>query len=194
MSPLILGTQSPRRLEIFSCFDLPFEQASSSFDENSVHYDGDPIAYAAAIAKGKADELYPRFLQRTILTADTVVYCEGKVYGKPHDAEDALSMLAELAGKWQSVFTAVTLRRGHEEFSHTEETRVLMNPLTKEQIKHYCEKMQPYDKAGSYQIQMPGGLIVRQIEGCYYNVVGLPINTVRTLLKSIGIELWDHLR
>lgn len=194
MTPLILGTQSPRRLEIFSCFDLPFEQAHSLFDEGSVRFTGDPAGYAAAIAKGKADELYPRFLQRTILTADTVVYCYGKVYGKPQDEKDALRMLAELAGQWHSVFTSVTLRRGHEEFSRTEETRVLMNPLTEQQIQHYCDRMKPYDKAGSYQIQMPGGLIVSQIEGCYYNVVGLPINSVRALFKLIGIELWDHLK
>ena len=191
---LILGSQSPRRKEILSYFSLPFEQMSSDFDENSVVFKGNPSEYVCAISKGKAEALHRKHPQRIILTADTTVYRLGKIYGKPLNEKQAIDSLTELAGQWHSVFTCVTLRRRHEEFSKAEETRVQFNPLTSQQIKEYHEKLHLYDKAGSYQLQMAGGLIVRKIEGCYYNVVGLPINTVRALLKNIGIELWDYLK
>jgi septum formation protein len=191
---LILGSQSPRRYEILSYFSLPFEQIAPKFDEDSVHFKGNPVEYVCAISKGKADQLYHLYPQRTILTADTTVYRQGKIYGKPQNEQEAIAALNELNGQWHSVYTGITVRRGHEEFTDAEETRVLFNPLTAKQIEEYHRQLHLYDKAGSYQMQMAGGLIVRKIDGCYYNVVGLPINTVRRLLKQIGIELWEYLK
>lgn len=191
---LILGSQSPRRIEILGYFSLPFEVATSYFDEASVQFKGNPEEYVCAISKGKADALHNNFPQHTILTADTTVYHAGKIYNKPENEQDAFQSLSELAGNWHSVFTGVTVRRGHEEFHRAEETKVLFNPLTPQQIRQYHTQLHLYDKAGSYQIQMAGGLIVRKIEGCYYNVLGLPINTVRTLLIHFGVDLWNYLR
>lgn len=190
---LILGSQSPRRREILSYFSLPFEQVSSSYDEESVPFFGNPEAYVSAISKGKASALLPRFPNDIILTADTIVYKNGKVYGKPLSEAEAINSFSELAGAWHTVYTGVTVQRGGESYEQVEATRVLFNALNLEQIRHYISRIEWADKAGGYAIQMAGGLIVNRIEGCYYNVMGLPINTVHALLKRVGIELWDYI-
>lgn len=190
---LILGSQSPRRREILSYFSLPFEQISSSFDESSIAFEGNPETYVCTLAREKASSLHVHFPEAAILTADTIVYRHGKIYGKPKDEADAIATLTELSGKWHSVYTGVALYYQGAKHCLAEETRVLFNNLTAQQIKDYHTKLDLYDKAGSYQLQMAGGLIVSKIDGCYYNVVGLPINSVRALLQKIGIELWDYL-
>jgi len=190
----ILGSQSPRRKEILSHFDLPFEQVGSDFIEESVPFQGDPAAYAQAIANGKSDTLFPLFPQAIIVTADTVVYRNGKTYGKPRDREESFAFLRELAGQCHSVYTAMTVRHQHKIFQAVEETRVYLNDLTDEQIWTYQENVHWADKAAGYAIQLPGSLIVNRVEGCYYNVMGLPINTLRTLLGYVGIDLWKFLK
>lgn len=194
MARIILGSQSPRRKEILDFFNLPFVQASPKFDEESIHYRRDPIKYVIALAEGKAHSLQEYYPNDIILTADTIVYRSGKVYNKPKDEQEAFTMLSELVGKWHSVFTGVTVRHGNALHSGWEETRVLFNALTEDEIRHYHRKIHWADKAGGYAIQMAGGLIVKKIDGCYYNVMGLPINTVHSLLKQSGIELWDHVQ
>jgi septum formation protein len=194
MIRLVLGSQSPRRREILSHYSIPFDQATSNFVEESVPFHGDPKQYVITLSKGKADSLVHRFPHAAILTADSVVYRENKIYNKPIDKKDAIQMLSELSGNWHSVYTGVTLRHGKEEFHQVEETRVEFNPLTQAQLETYIETQQWSDKAGGYGIQMSGGLIVRQIQGCFYNVMGLPINTVRDLLLNINIDLWKYLK
>jgi len=191
---LILGSQSPRRKEILSYFDLPFEQASPPFDEEAVPFNGDHINYVCGLAEGKALSLAPSYPGAIIITADTIVWKDGKLYGKPKDNEDAFQILSELAGQWHSVFTAVSLYHNGSIFSRYEETKVLFNPLTPEEIRHYYTKLHLADKAGGYAIQMAGGLIVKKIEGCYYNVMGFPINSVRELLLQVKIDLWNYLK
>lgn len=194
MHHLILGSQSPRRKEILSFFDLPFEQASPVFDEEAHPFSGDPKAYVCELASGKSRSLLERFPESLILTADTTVYCEGKVYNKPKDEQEAFEMLSALMGKWHSVFSGVSLLQKDREELACEETRVLFNPLSADEIRRYHSKIHWADKAGGYAIQTAGGLIVNRIDGCYYNVLGLPINTVRQLLKKFKIELWDYLK
>jgi len=191
---LILGSQSPRRAEIMRYFSLPFEQIASGFDEESVHFNGDPQAYVIDLSKSKAQVLASKFPDRPILTADTVVYRKGKIYNKPQNEAEATAMLSELAEGWHSVYTGVTLQLGAKHFSKAAETQVLFNPLTKEEIQKYHRSLHLYDKAGSYQMQGAGGIIVKEVKGCYYNVVGLPINIVRELLNEIGIDLWNYLK
>lgn len=191
---LILGSQSPRRREILSYFALPFEPMDSQFNEASIPFLGNPESYVYAVAEGKALELSAKFPDAAILTADTIVYRHGKIYGKPKSEEDAIATLTELAGQWHSVYTGVILAYHGTMHRQAEETRVLFNAISPQQVKEYHTKLYLYDKAGSYQLQMAGGLIVNKIDGCYYNVVGLPINSVRNLLQKIGIELWDYLK
>lgn len=190
---IILGSQSPRRKEILGYFKLPFSQVSPSFDEEAVPFGGKPEDFVCMLSKGKADSLSHQFPAAVILTADTIVYREGKIYGKPRDDKEAFLSLSELVGKWHTVYTGVTVQRGNKTFSQAEATGVLFNDLTPEQIRHYIAHTDCADKAGGYAIQMAGGLIVRKIDGCYYNVMGLPINTVEALLKNLSIELWDYL-
>jgi nucleoside triphosphate pyrophosphatase len=190
---IILGSRSPRRAEILGYFSLPFRQEASHFDEESIPFNGDPQRYVFQLSKAKADTLAERFPDAIILTADTVVHRQNKIYGKPKDEQDAFRSFSELVGNWHAVYTGVTLRQGAKEFQQVEVTHVLFNPLTPEQIRHYIARIEWSDKAGGYAIQMAGGLIVKKIDGCYYNVMGLPINTVEALLKNVGIELWDYL-
>ncbi len=190
---LILASQSPRRKEILSYFSLPFEQMASDFDESTIPFTGNPETYVNTLAQEKAAILSARYPDAAILAADTMVYRHGKIYGKPKNEEEAIATLSELSGQWHSVYTGVALCYKGEKYHQAEETRVLFNPLTIEQINEYHDKLHLYDKAGSYQLQMAGGLIVKKIDGCYYNVIGLPINTVRNLLKHIGLELWNYL-
>lgn len=190
---IILGSQSPRRKQILSYFSLPFKQVSPDFDEESVPWEGDPKAYASTISIGKARSLAGRFPTDPILTADTVVYMNGKIYLKPKDEEEACTFFSELVGKWHSVFTGVTVKMGAEEHSSVEETKVLFNSLTNRQIRQFLHHMPYTDKAGGYFIQEGGSLIAKRIEGCFYNVMGLPINTVHELLLKINLDLWDYL-
>ena len=194
MKKIILGSQSPRRLEIFSHFKIPFEQISPPFCEESVPYKGEPGEYVCELSQGKAESIARNHPDAIILTADTIVWKNGKVYGKPKNPDDASATLKALAGSWHSVFTGVTVAHGDKSYHDFEETKVLFNPLTTEQIHDYHESTHCYDKAGAYAIQMPGGLIVQKIEGCYYNVMGLPVNTVRKLLLEVGLDLWHHLK
>lgn len=191
MTRLILGSQSPRRKEILGYFNIPFELASPPFVEEAVPFRGDPAAYVLEISKGKAESLSHLYPKAVIVTADTSVFCNGKIFNKPSDEKEAFEFLSELSGKWQSVFTGVTVKSGSHEYQGFEETRVLFNELTPEQIRHFVEGQLWVGKAGGYTIQSAGSLLVRQIDGCYYNVTGLPVNTLHRLLKKVGIDLWS---
>lgn len=194
MRRLILGSQSPRRREIMGYFSLPFEVATSDFDEDGVPFRGDPSAYVCEIADGKAHLLAKKHPEAVILTADTTVYKGGRIFGKPATQEEALEFFSSLSGSWHSVYTGVALQRGSETWSAFEETRVLFNDLSPAEILAYHAQLHWADKAGGYTAQMAGGLAIKRIEGCYYNVLGLPINTVRKLLLEVGIDLWNYLR
>lgn len=194
MHRLILGSQSPRRKEIMSLFSLPFEQATPPFIEEAVPFFGDPIEYALKLAKGKGESLHRLYPKAVILTADTVVYCEGKIYNKPQNFEEAVSFLSDYSGRWQSVFTGVSVTCDGQEYSKCEETKVLFNPLTTEQIHAFLNKISWQDKGGGYTIQGIGSMIINKIDGCFYNVTGLPVNAVRELLLKVGIDLWHHIK
>lgn len=191
--PLILGSESSQRREILSFFSLPFIQVPSHFDEASVHFLGDPHQYALSLARKKSEVLTQQFPESIVLTADTVVYFNEKIYNKPVDREHAHKMLRDLAGNWHSVITAVSIRSSQKSVSDYEESKILMRSLTDEQIDLYHRHCQFLDKAGGYAIQRAGSMIISRVEGCYYNVMGLPLGTTRQLLLDFGIDLWHHL-
>lgn len=194
MIRLILGSQSPRRKEILNFFALPFIQIPSTFDEESIPFSGNPVQYAQELSLGKAKELATRFQNDAILTADTVVFCEGNVYNKPRDEAEAFSMLRTFSGKWHQVITAVTVVKNCQVYSGFEETKILFNPISDAQIRLYLQSCSFLDKAGAYAIQQAGSILISRIDGCYYNVMGLPVNTVKEMLSKIGIDLWQHLK
>lgn len=191
---MILGSQSPRRREILNFFSLPFKQVSPDFDETQVLFHGKPAPFACEVARRKALCLAERFPNDLILTADTVVYRDGKLFMKPESLPEAHAMVRELSGKEHHVYTGVCVGRGSEFFTEADESLVEFHELSDAQIHAYHRFFFPLDKAGGYAIQKGGSLIVKRIEGCYYNIMGLPIGTVRRLLLKVGIDLWDYLK
>ncbi|MBY0528727.1 MAG: Maf family nucleotide pyrophosphatase [Rhabdochlamydiaceae bacterium] len=191
---IILGSQSPRRKEILEYFSLPFTQIASDYDEDNVIFHGDPKAYAIELSQKKAEVLSEKHLNSIIITADTVVYFQGRIFNKPKSSEEAFQMLSELSNQWHQVYTAVTVQHNGTPFSGIEETKILFHPLTHKQIRLYHENCSFLDKAGAYAIQQAGNIIVKHIDGCYYNVMGLPINILKELLSKVGIDLWEFLK
>jgi len=186
---IILGSKSPRRQEIFQFFSIPFMVASSPFDERTVPFSGDVEGYVREIAEKKGKALTPEFPDEVIVTGDTVVYLEGKILLKPDG--DGEEMLKKLSGKTHEVFTGVAVRKNEKVFSGVEKTRVTFNPLSEKDIASYLKGMHGRDKAGGYGAQEMGSLLIKGIEGCFYNVIGLPVNTLRKLLAQFRIDLWD---
>lgn len=191
---IILGSESPRRKEILHFFSVPFTQSSSNFDEESIHYEGDPRQYVETLAIKKAEALSKLHKNKPILTADTAVFCKGKVYNKPKNRTEAVSFLSELSGETHSVFTGVALFHQNAVHVLSEETKIVFHKLTSDQINHYLDNIKFLDKAGAYAIQNGGGLLVKKLEGCYYNVMGLPLHPLKELLKKAEIDLWAHIK
>lgn len=191
---LILGSTSPRRKEIMEFFSYPFRQVTPSFDEASIQFTGNPQEYVIKIAQGKAHSLAPTYPNSIIVTCDTIVFIDNEVLGKPKDEHAAFSMLAKLSGRWHSVFTAIAVFGQNRLLSAVTETKVHCNTLSQEDIHRYYRAHSLADKAGSYAIQRSGSLLVKEIVGCYYNVMGLPVDTLRNLLQQVGIDLWNYLK
>lgn len=191
---MILGTTSPRRREVLSYFSINFRQIPPDFDESTIPFNQDPVAYTTTLAQNKGKSINKKFPDEIILSADTVVYFDKKVYNKPKDLEEAVQFLQELSGNWHQVYTGVAVQQGNAVHTDVACTEILFHKLTEEQIRAYLQFGGHLDKAGGYAIQHCGSLIVRQIVGCYYNVMGLPVGTVRSLLLNVGIDLWDYLQ
>lgn len=191
---IILGSTSPRRKEILNFFTLPFEQIGPDFDEKSLPFLDDPAAFVNALATGKAKSLSNKYPNRTILTADTIVYMDGQVLGKPENESEMIAMLQALSGRWHSVWTGVCIQCQKGSFCQAEETRVLCNKTTPDELHRYMRSHALFDKAGSYAIQKSGSILVNKIDGCYHNVCGLPINALTAMLKHANIDLWDYLQ
>ena len=190
---LILGSSSPRRKEILGFFKLPFEQSSPPFDEDAIPFTGDPVAYTRKLSEGKALSLREHFPQEVILTADTVVFKEGKLFCKPKSSDENLAMLREFNGKWQTVFTSVTAACGNKQVTEYAQTHLLFHDIEEEQLMHYYQAFSGQEMAGGYGVQMGGSIIIKRMEGCFYNVMGLPITATRSVLKEMGIDLWRYL-
>ena len=191
--PLILASESPRRLEILRSFSIPFEVAHHTFDERSIAWDGRAHEFVKSISQCKAQNVAERFPSRTVVAADTIVVIDGQFLGKPKDRNDALRMFQLLAGRWHHVVTGVCVVSSGTVKTRTDETKVLIQPLTDSQIKAYLDLNQWKDKAAGYAIQGAGALLVQRIEGCYYNVIGLPVVPLASMLSEFGIDLWRYL-
>jgi len=185
---LILASSSPRRAEILANAGLPFSVLSSAVDESP--YPGEtPAALVQRLANAKADLVTARAVgPAIILAADTVVVLDDKILGKPSSIEDARHMLQQLGGRTHSVLTGVALVRlpDGERRQFIESTLVHFRPITEEELSSYLATEEPYDKAGAYAIQGQAGRYIPRIEGCYFNVVGLPLSRVLTELKTLG--------
>ena len=124
-----------------------------------------------------------------IIAADTIVWAEGRVLGKPHGEDEAFKMLKALSGKTHEVYTGITLIKGGEALSCAECTKVEFRELNDDEINAYIATGEPMDKAGAYGIQGKASLMVKKIDGDYFNVVGLPLCLLGQMLKQIGVRL-----
>jgi septum formation protein len=185
---LILASSSPRRAEILANAGLPFSVLSSAVDESP--YPGEaPAALVQRLANAKADLVTARAIGPAIIIgADTIVVLDDKILGKPTSVEDARHMLQQLSGRTHSVLTGVAMIRlpDGERRQFLESTLVHFRPIADEELSSYLATQEPYDKAGAYAIQGQAGRYIPRIEGCYFNVVGLPLSRVLTELKSLG--------
>ena len=185
---LILASQSPRRKALLEQFGFSFSVEILPTTETG---EGEPLEVARANAASKAIPVSHIFPECLVLGADTIVTLDGRILGKPVDADDAFSMLRFLSGREHEVTTYVVLTRNGQvvrDFSET--TSVQFRHLDDKEIKGYIATGEPFDKAGSYGIQGFGGLLVKSIKGCYYNVVGLPMPSLAEHLRSLGIEVF----
>ncbi|MEF9519809.1 Maf-like protein [Chlamydia crocodili] len=191
---LILGSSSPRRKSILQYFRIPFTCISSKFEEHAVPYQGDPIAYSRELAVGKAESIVKDHNpEGLILTADTVVVYKGEIFNKPSSYDEAIEMLKTLSGQTHSVITSVALLQDQKLVTGEETTQVTFTELPEKYLGRYVEAFSTLDKCGGYSIQEGGGLIINNIQGCSYNVQGLPIKTLKHLLLEFDVNLWDYL-
>lgn len=189
---IILASASERRQELLKRITDDFEIIVSDFDEHNIEFNGDCAEYVINIAKGKANDVACRYEDEAIVIgSDTVVSYNGKVLGKPKNEDDAFSMLKMLSGNIHQVYSGIALIHKPSMAVKTGFvcTNVKFSEISEERIRKYIRTGEPMDKAGAYGIQGFAGVFVEKIDGCYYNVVGLPLNKLYDMLKGIGVNL-----
>lgn len=180
---LILASQSPRRKEILEAAGIEFLVRVAPVDE-SVRPGEAPMSYVRRLAASKALAV-PLEKGEVILAADTTVVVDGQILGKPEDADDARRMLQLLSGRTHEVLTGICLRKDGTLQIDGETTLVEFSELSASEIDDYIQTGEPMDKAGAYGAQGRAAKFIRRYEGCYFNVVGLPISLVYRHLKKI---------
>ncbi|WP_373898949.1 Maf-like protein [Haloimpatiens sp. FM7315] len=188
---LVLASASPRRKELLSRITENFKVIVSEFDESTIFFKGKIEDYVMELAKGKAlDVSLGLNKNQFVIGCDTVVALNGKVLGKPQNYEEAYSMLRNLSGKWHEVYSGIAIVDNTSNKILTDYvcTKVKFSDITDKEIKKYINTGEPMDKAGAYGIQGFGGLFVERIDGCFYNVVGLPLNRLVSMMRNMGIN------
>ncbi|MBK7214590.1 MAG: septum formation protein Maf [Bacteroidales bacterium] len=173
----LLGSKSPRRQQLLKSVGLPFEIVQMEVEENYPDsLQGADIALYLCELKAEAFDMEEYPDNSVLITADTIVWLENECIGKPKDREDAIQMLSKLSGKEHTVYTGICLRTKSKKRVFSAETQVKFKTLSPDEIRYYIEHHRPFDKAGSYGIQdWIGYTSVIGIKGCYYNVMGFPV-------------------
>ena len=185
---LILASASPRRKALLSLFGIPFTVRAADIDE-TMDPEKPPFDEVARVSRLKALTV-SRGEEDIVIAADTIVVCQGKVLGKPHSEDEAASMLRLLSGRDHQVMTGCTVLYGDRQETFTEVTNLHFRPLSQREIERYVDSGEPMDKAGAYGIQGGAALFCTGMEGDYYNVMGLPVCRLGTVLRSLGI--WEE--
>jgi len=195
MPKLILASASPRRKDLLKQIGLEFEAYPADIDETSIGY-ADARKYAEEMSRQKALMVAKKFYdipdeEYLVLGADTTVEVDGTILGKPKDHADAVRMLETIQGRWHRVITGITLvnSRTREVITDSELTRVKIRRMTQEMIRAYLNTGESMDKAGAYGAQGFGSLIVERVEGCFFNVIGLPLHKLSLLLERQGVGM-----
>ena len=184
---VILASQSPRRRELLSLVGITHDVLPADIDESYLTGER-PRDHAERLARGKAEVIAARESEAVVIGSDTIVVVDGDVLGKPTDANDAVRMLARLAGRSHVVITAVAVSWRGETRSAVEEVGVTFHPLSRAEIDAYIATREPMDKAGAYGIQGYGATIVARVDGDYFAVMGLPLQRLIRVLDALGIR------
>jgi len=184
---LILASASPRRAELLEVAGIPFEiipagDVEAEFQDKATTMQ--PADYAELQAMAKAKQVAKEYPDRIVLGADTIVIIDNEVLEKPADEADACDMLQRLAGRRHTVISAIAIIRDGRKWFGYDSTSVEFLPLEEDIIKKYVNTGEPMDKAGAYGIQGFGAMMVSSIEGCYFNVMGLPLSLLGRALNS----------
>jgi septum formation protein len=179
--PWILASKSPRRHQLMAMANIPFDIVTKDTEEvypEDLQAEDVPLY----LAELKALDMAKDYPERTILAADTLVLLNKQILGKPQNREEAIAMLQQLSGQTHTVITGVCLWNKAKKISFSDKTLVTFHTLNKEEIEFYIDRYQPFDKAGAYAIQeWIGAVAIASMQGCFYNVMGLPISRVYAL-------------
>jgi septum formation protein len=199
---IVLASKSPRRIQLLREIGLEFETYSPEFQEktgenpseNASSPSDDAHSISLHNALGKAQEASRRFKDAIIIGVDTVGESHNHILGKPKDREDAKRLIRLISGTTHKVVSGVAIIRTHrgkptKTLTATTETLVTMEKMQEEEIQKYIDSGEGDDKAAAYAIQGKGSLFIKKIEGDYFNVVGLPIYTIKKLLKKFKVQL-----
>ncbi len=187
---VILASKSPRRIELIKMITdnviIRPTEADETFDEKKNEYEN---VMLAAKAKAEAANTGEISGEDVILGVDTIVVLDGEVYGKPEDKDDARRMITSLSGRSHSVISGVCIIQGGSCHMFYDETIVTFDKMTADEIEAYISSSEPYDKAGAYAVQGLAGKYIKRLDGCYFNVVGLPVNKIYNKFKELQIHV-----
>ncbi len=187
---IILASSSPRRKEILAMLGLPFEVVSPDADEE-IKKELSPEEYVCTLSERKGEAARMSLLEKgenldnaLIISCDTIVYYNGMVIGKPQSELHAALTLGVLSDSWHTVYSGLTLQLGDCRYSESCATNVKFAAISERQINDYVRSGEPMGKAGSYAVQARGAELVERIEGDFFNVMGLPVSTLSSMLKK----------
>jgi len=187
---IVLASGSPRRRELFKMMGIEdFEVIPDTAEEILLQgYTPEQTVCKTALAKAKnvSQRCEPG---RLIIAADTEVYLDGQPFGKPKDNKDAETMLRRLAGRRHTVYTGIAIINGDAVTTAAESTEVFFREISDEEIKSYVQTGEPSDKAGAYGAQGRGAVFIERLEGDFFNVMGLPVCRLSTMLRNVGVVL-----
>ena len=193
MKRMILASGSPRRKELLrQLIGDNFEIKTSSYEEKKDS--PEPIRLVLDNSLGKARDVAKEFDSGIVISADTIVSFEGEILGKPKTKENTIEMLGKINGKYHDVITGMTVIDidNNKEIQDHEMTKVKMKKMTNEEIENYANSGEPLDKAGAYAIQGIGSVFIEKIDGCYFNVDGLPLFKLNKILEELGVSIFEY--
>ncbi|APF29000.1 septum formation protein Maf [Clostridium sporogenes] len=194
MENIILASASQRRQELLKRILENFQIIVSDFDESSIPFKNNIQSYVMNLAEGKARSVSKKIMDQDnnlIIGCDTIVAFNNRILGKPKDKKDAFEMLQALSGNEHEVYSGLAILdvKSNKIIKDFVCTKVKFSKLSSVQIEKYINTGDPMDKAGAYGIQGKAGIFVENINGCYYNVVGLPLNKLNSMLMEMGVNL-----
>lgn len=189
---LILASSSPRRKELLEMLGLEPEIIVPTLDENSLP--GEPMeTFLRRVSIAKGEAVYrDEFFDVPVISSDTIVWCDNLIIGKPVDRDEAYRFMKILSGNVHEVLTGLAVRYRGVCYYEYARTRVEFSEISEEELKYYLDNEDYMDKAGAYAIQGLASAFVKRIDGCYFNVMGFPVNLFYQMMKGMGIELYKR--